>query len=111
MCIRDRFPGKPVKVIGVNVDTRYADGTQLAKANRSARKLIEFMNISFPVVANDGSLLRKLGDPRAANAKLPLWIVTDKKGTVRVWKSGFYDVDSRLGLRELRKAVDGLLKQ
>lgn len=108
--LADQYSNQPVKVIGVNVDSRYADNRQATRANRSARKLIEFMNISFPVVANDGSLLRKLGDPRSASATLPLWIVIDKRGIVRVWKSGYYNVDSRLGLRELRKTVDGLLK-
>ena len=106
----DKYAGKPVRFVGINVDARYADKSQVSKANRSARKLIEFMNLTYPIARDDGSFLKKLGDPRSTGTELPLWIVTDKSGTVRAWKTGYYDVDARAGLKELRATIDGLLK-
>jgi hypothetical protein len=108
--MKDKFQGKPVKVIGINVDSRFSDKTQVQNANRSVRKLVEFMNLSYPIVGNDGSILKALGDPRAANAELPLWIVADKSQRIRVWKAGYFKVDARRGLQELEKAINELLK-
>lgn len=97
-------------VLGINVDPRYGDKPQGRKADRSARKLAEFMNISYEILADDGAVLKKFGDPRAAAATLPLWIVADKTGRIRVWKAGFYDVDPRTGLKELSSVLDELLR-
>lgn len=106
----DKFAGQPVRVVGINIDSRYSDKTQVSKANRSVRKLVEFMNLDYDVVGNDGSILQKLGDPRAAGAELPLWIVLDKSGRIRMWKAGFYPVDVRHGLKDLQALVTDLLK-
>ena len=97
-------------MVGVNVDSRYAARSQATAANRSARKLTDFMNLSYPIATDDGTLLKQLGDPRAAGGNLPLWIVVDRAGTVRAWKSGYYDVDPRHGLKELRSTVEALLE-
>ena len=104
----DKFADKPVQVVGINIDSRFHDNTQVAKANRSARKLVEFMNLSYPILPDDGELLKKLGDPRSTGAKLPLWIVVDKSGKIRMWKTGYYNIDSRAGLKELRTLVTKL---
>ena len=104
----DKYADKPVQVVGINVDSRFQDKTQVSKANRSARKLVEFMNLSYPIVPDDGELLKKLGDPRSTGAKLPLWVVIDKAGKIRMWKTGYYTIDSRAGLKELRTMVTKL---
>ena len=104
----DKFSGKPVQVLGIYVDSRFQDKTQVAKANRSARKLVEFMNLSYPILPDDGELLKKLGDPRSTGEKLPLWVVVDKAGKIRMWKTGYYNIDSRAGLKELRTLVTKL---
>ncbi len=106
----DKYAGKPVRFVGVNVDARYGDKAQAKKADRSARKLIEFMNLTYAIARDDGTLLKQLGDPRVTGTELPLWIVADKTGTIRVWKTGYYDIDARSGLKELRSSIDGLLK-
>lgn len=108
--VADKYAGKPVRFVGINVDARYADKSQVNKANRSARKLIEFMNLTYPIARDDGSFLNKIGDPRSTGTELPLWIVTDRAGNIRVWKTGYYAVDARAGLKELRATIDGLLK-
>ncbi len=69
------------------------------------------MNVSYPILGDSGELVRKLGDPRAAGAELPLWVVVDKAGKVQVWKNGYYQIDSRDGLKELQTTIDGFLKQ
>ncbi len=109
--LADGYKGKPVWFVGLNVDSRYADKTQARKADRTARKLIEFMNLSYDIIGDGGSLLKKMGDPRSAGAKLPLWIVTDKSGRVVVWKTGFYNIDARSGLKELKAKIDEQLKE
>ncbi|MFK7819818.1 MAG: TlpA disulfide reductase family protein [Planctomycetaceae bacterium] len=108
--MKDKFKNQPVQVIGINVDSRFSDKTLTRTANRSARKLVEFMNLSYPVIGNDGSILKATGDPRAADAKLPLWIVLDKSQRVRLWKAGYFKVDARRGLQDLEKTIRELLK-
>ena len=57
------------------------------------------------VAFDDGSLLRSLGDPRDADAQLPLWVVIDRTGTVREFHSGFYEVRPDTGLTELNSMI------
>lgn len=91
-----------VKVIGVAVDVKEA---QAAAARRSARKFKDFMNLSFNIAVDDGTLLEQFGDPRALGAALPLWIVVDAAGRITHYKVGFYDIKPDEGLRELDEAV------
>ncbi len=99
-----------VDVIGVAVNPRFADETQRATAGRSTKKLISFMNLTYPVVADDGTLLRAIGDPRSLGARLPLWVVIGPDGVVRTYKSGLYELKANEGLKELDATVVELAK-
>lgn len=91
-----------VRVVGVAVDIK---GDKAAAAKRSARKLKEFMNLSYDIAVDDGTLLELLGDPRSLGAALPLWIVVDGTGHITHYKVGLYDLKPDEGLRQLDEAV------
>lgn len=101
---RNRDP-EMVDVFGVNVDSRLNVQATRGASVRSARRFREFMNLSYPILHDDGALLRSLGDPRSVGAELPLYIVLDRNGKVFTYKSGFYEVDRREGLAELNAAI------
>jgi peroxiredoxin len=94
-----------VRVYGVAVDGRLADEATRPAAERSVRKLKEFMNLSFPVLLDGGSLLKKFGDPRVLGATLPLFVVIDRDGKIAHYHVGLYDVHQDQGLKELDEAV------
>jgi alkyl hydroperoxide reductase subunit AhpC len=98
-----------VEVYGVVVDERLSDPNTRRQALTSAKKTKAFMNLSYPVLLDDAGLLDQLGDPRAAGAKLPLWIVLDKQGRVAHYHVGFYEVNRDRGLAELTAAVEQAL--
>jgi hypothetical protein len=100
-----------VKTYGVAVDGRLADKSKSAAALKSIRKLKQFMNLGYPVTLDDGSLLKKFGDPRSVDAKLPLWVVIDAKGTVRHYKAGFYTIRPDEGLRPLDALLIKLIRE
>ena len=101
-----------VKVIGVNVDERFADAAQTGAANRSMKKLLEFMNIGYDMGIDDGSLISSFGDPRDVGAPLPLWVVIGHDGQVTHYQTGFYDIKPDEGLKQLDEAVvEALRKQ
>jgi hypothetical protein len=99
-----------LRVYGVAVDSRTADRGQLPAVARSVRKLQSFMNLTYPVVVDDGTL-EKLGDPERVGAKLPLWVLIDPKGTVVQYKVGNYVIKADEGLSQLDQAIVGLIKQ
>ena len=74
-------------------------------AVRQIRKLAEFMNLSYPIAADDGTLLEKFGDPRRVGAELPLWVVITPDGKVAHYKTGFYDIKPDEGLRQLQESI------
>ncbi|MGC1274367.1 MAG: TlpA disulfide reductase family protein [Planctomycetaceae bacterium] len=90
-----------VSVIGVATNPAFGIPEARGKAVRSAKGLVEFMNLGYPVAADDGSLLRRFGDTRPLGARLPLWVVIDAEGIVRGFNSGLYDVQPNDGLKEL----------
>ena len=94
-----------VEVVGIATNAALQRKDTLRSAQRSARKLTEFMNLSYPIGYDDGSLLRSFGDPRDNGGELPLWIVVSAKGLIAHYHGGFYEVDQRLGL----KALDDIL--
>ncbi len=100
-----------VKIYGVAVDSRFADRTKTTAALRSVRKLKSFMNLSYPITRDDGSLLRTFGDPRRVDAKLPLWVVLDHSGKVRLYKTGFYKIRPDEGLRPLDSLLIKLIRE
>lgn len=106
---RNRDP-EAVDVFGVNVDSRLAVRATRSASIRSARRFRSFMNLSYPLLMDDGQLLRDLGDPRTTGAKLPLYVVLDPNGKVVAYKAGHFNVDPREGLKELNAAVKAAAK-
>lgn len=94
-----------VAVVGVSTNPSLQQSDKARSAVRSARKLSEFMNLSFPIGYDDGSLLRAFGDPRDSGGELPLWVVLSPSGKVIHYHTGFYEVDRRQGLKELDDIV------
>jgi len=99
-----------VQVIGVSADPRLADPATAGAALRSTRKFQQFMNLSYPVLLDDGTLIKKLGDPRPAGASLPLFVVIDAKGKVVHYQAGMYEVQRNRGLEELDREVTKALR-
>lgn len=94
-----------VEVVGVATNPALQQPNNARASRRSARKLTEFMNLSYSIGYDDGSLLRSLGDPRENGGELPLWVVISPTGQIAHHYGGFYEVDQRLGL----KALDDVL--
>jgi peroxiredoxin len=99
-----------LRVYGVAIDSKSADRGQLPAVARSVRKLQSFMNLTYPVVVDDGTL-EKLGDPERVGAKLPLWVLIDPKGTVVQYKVGNYAIKADEGLSQLDQAILDLIKK
>jgi AhpC/TSA family len=98
-----------VVVYGVHVDPRLGDETTRRAAANSARKLKAFMNLNYPILLDEGGLLKRLGDPRPAGGKLPLFVVVGKDGKVAEYRAGMYDVKANEGLVELDTVIAKLL--
>lgn len=94
-----------IEVVGVAVNESFTDPAKLTGALRSVRKLREFMNLSYPITTDDGTLLAKFGDPRKLGAKLPLWVVIAPDGKIAHYHVGFYSIKPDEGLRPLDEAV------
>lgn len=77
---------------------------------REARKVVQFMNLSYPVALDDGTL-GKIGDPTKAGGHLPLFVVLNRKGRVIHYHAGNYEVDRREGLKELKEVVAAAVAQ
>lgn len=100
-----------VKILGIAVDERFKDPALRGTVLRSVRKLQEFMNLSYPIALDDGSLLKEFGDPRALGASLPLWIVIGHDGKITHYHAGYYQIQPDEGLKPLDDAVVQALKQ
>lgn len=100
-----------VQVYGIAVDPRFADKAQLQQAHRSVGKLKSFMNLGYPLAADDGSLIAEFGDPRRVGAKLPLWVVIGADGKIAHYSAGFYKINPDEGLRELDEVVVKAIQQ
>ncbi len=94
-----------VDIFGVNVDTRLGIDATRAAAVRSAKRFRMFMNLSYPLLLDDGTLLRQIGDPRSTGAQLPLYVVLDSQGRVIEYKAGLYEVDRQKGLKQLDATI------
>ncbi len=100
-----------VRIFGVAVNSRLADAGQYSSGVRSARKLKSFMNLSYPVMTDNGEVLNKFGDPRRLGAKLPLWIVIGADGKIADYKVGLYSIKPDKGLHELQSVVAEQVKK
>jgi len=99
-----------LQVFGVAVDPRFANRLKRDEAVREVKKLKAFMNLSYPVLLDDGQALTLLGDPRKLGAKLPLFVVVGRDGKVLHYHVGPYKVNRDRGLEKLdfivRAALD-----
>ncbi|MBX3450038.1 MAG: TlpA family protein disulfide reductase [Planctomycetaceae bacterium] len=100
-----------VKVVGVAVDPRFGDPAQASAATRRVKKLLQFMNLGYDVIADDGKLLKQFGDPPSLGAPLPLWIVVGHDGKIVHYHSGHYDINPDRGLEQLDAAVIEAVRQ
>lgn len=94
-----------VLVYGVTVADQIEDEQIKRAAAVSARKLKSFMNLSYPILIDDGTLLKRLGDPRQGGGKLPLFVVIGKDGKIFEYHAGMYDVKTNEGLAELDAVI------
>jgi hypothetical protein len=99
-----------LRVIGVAVSDAAGEEFNPRAVAASARKLKSFMNLSYQVAVDNGSLLKRLGDPRVADSKLPLFVVVDRDGKVADYHAGLYEVKANEGLAELDALIEKLLK-
>jgi peroxiredoxin len=101
-----------VKVVGIDVDPRFAETDKAGAAARSLKKLQEFMNLGYDVAIDDGAMLTQFGDPRSLGSPLPLWVVIGHDGKVAHYHIGFYEIRPDEGLKQLDEAViEALRKQ
>jgi hypothetical protein len=98
-----------VRVYGVAVDTRLADEATRGEAVSSIRKFRSFMNLSYPIVFDDGALVQLFGDPRSLGAELPLFVVIGPDETIAKYHVGYFEVDRDRGLAQLDDAVEKLV--
>jgi peroxiredoxin len=99
-----------VLVFGVAIADNLDDEQARRTAASSARKLKAFMNLSYPILLDDGTLLKRLGDPRQASGKLPLFLVIGTGGKIAEYHAGMYDVKTNEGLAELDAAIGKALE-
>ncbi|QDU97454.1 TlpA family protein disulfide reductase [Lignipirellula cremea] len=92
-----------VRVYGVCVNPDAIDSPR--KVEASAKKFKTFMNLSYPVLIDQGDVIRKFGDPRVAGVDLPLFVVIDPAGKVSHYFVGEYEVSRDRGLDALNEAI------
>ena len=100
-----KYQKQGLKIYGVAADLRLANPEQRSTAIRGIKRLVEFMNLSYPVMMDSEGALQRLGDPRAADAKLPLFLVLDRNSKVIHYHVGHYEVERDRGLAELDAVV------
>ncbi len=98
-------PAEDVVVLGVCANQRLQDAETQSKAILSAKKLVAFMNLSYPILTDHADGVRQFGDPRATGAKLPLFVVIGKDGKLIHYHVGTYEVHRDRGLEELDAIV------
>lgn len=101
----NRRRNQNLQVIGISTNGDLQVPENLARGRRAARKIAEFMNLSYPIGYDDGTLLKTFGDPRESRGQLPLWIVIGADGKVRHYHPGYYEIDAAQGLRELEAVL------
>lgn len=102
--LKRRLNDKAV-VVGVHVDPRAGAEETRRAAVATARKLRDFMNLTYPIVVDDGALLKRVGDPRVAGGKLPLFVVIGRDGKVVAYHPGLFKVERDRGLADLESIV------
>jgi hypothetical protein len=95
-------------VVGIAVNEDFANPEKRGSAVARTRKLRSFMNLTYPILRDNGSFLERVGDPRLTGAKLPLYVVLDRTGKVEQYHVGFYEVDRDRGLKALDETIERL---
>ncbi|HEX4131802.1 MAG TPA: redoxin domain-containing protein [Pirellulales bacterium] len=103
--LHSRRGSEGVQVFGVAVDGRLQKPQTRPAAVSSVRKLKEFMNLTYPILLDDGRVLGQFGDPRTLGAPLPLYVVIDRQGNVADYHVGLHTVDRQEGLKDLDSLV------
>lgn len=99
-----------VQVYGVAVAEQLDDADGKRRAIQAANRIKSFMNLSYPVLLDDGAVLKSFGDPRVAGGKLPLFVVIGKNGKVIEYHAGLYEVQRDRGLEQLDKLITQALE-
>lgn len=97
-----------LQVVGVSTNADLQSTENLNRGRRAARKIAEFMNLTYPIAYDDGSLLKTLGDPRDQRGQLPLWVVISPDGRILHYYAGFYEIDAAQGLKELDAVLSAI---
>ena len=108
--LSNQFRNQKLSVIGVCCNPELDAPQTVRQAQRSARKAAEFMNLSYSIGHDNGTLLQTVGDPRENRGQLPLWIVIGPDGKVLHYHAGFYEIDTAVGLKALHEVVSGSLR-
>lgn len=95
-----------LNVIGVVTNPLIQSPENKKAELRSARQVAEFMNLSYPILYDDGQLQKQCDPTSAATNDSPVWIVLDATGRVVHYHQGFYEVDGKRGLKELADAIE-----
>lgn len=101
--IARRNDSSQVQVVGVAIAP--GDLNEKQGQRSAVRRFRDFMNVSYPILLDDGTLLKKLGDPRTVERELPLFVVVDAQGNVVEYKAGLYEVKRDEGLAELQATI------
>lgn len=109
--LQSQLADRNVNVIGVVTNPLIHSADRQAVEIRSARKVAEFMNLSYPIAYDDGSLQKQCDPESAIQDHSPLWIVVDSAGKIVHYHRGFYEVDRRTGLKDLAAVIDDAIKE
>jgi hypothetical protein len=102
-----RWKEKDVAVYGVAIDSRLSSAETRAEGIRSIRRLQQFMRLGYDITYDGGAVLNAFGNPTRLGEELPLWVVISPDGDVIHYKTGYYEVDNKVGLKEL----DGIVQE
>lgn len=105
-----KYEEQGLRVLGVVVNQRAAIPEQRKGAMTSARKFASFMNLAYPIYADDGMLLDHIGDPRQSANSLPLFVVVGRDGRIIHYSAGYYEVKANEGLAELESVIKQALR-
>ncbi len=96
---------KHVAVVGVVVHRPTESDSTRRGVVRSAAKLTQFMNLSYPLVYDDGTAIGEIGDPRRLGVSLPLYVVVGPSGNIASVHAGLYPADPKTGLAQLEADI------
>ena len=100
-----------VDFVGIAANEEFGKTETAGAALRSVRKLRDFMNISYPIATDEGTQVKKFGDPRALGASLPLWVVIGSDGKIAHYHVGFYSIKPDEGLKPLDEVLVELIRK